>query len=53
MEQAEEQALCRQVKMLTFLLMSPTPRPGASYAEADSWPDGHDRLICSDSSSDT
>ena len=42
MDQAEEQALFRRVKMLTLLLISPMPHPGASYAKANSQPDGHD-----------
>lgn len=41
MAQAEEQVLFRQVKMLLLLLISPMPRPGASYATADLRPDGH------------
>lgn len=53
MEQAEEQALFRWVKMLRLLLSGPTPHPGAGAAKADSRPDGHDCLICTDISSDT
>lgn len=53
MDQAEDQVLFRRVKMLTLLLIGPTLHPGASYAKADSRPDGHGCLICIDISSDT